>query len=135
MKEHKILYIEEKPIKRQMTFNNREEYLKFWNPYYTAILDYCWPKEGWPHSRINLNEYYKYSTHKLNKDGQISKPHTGEHFNNPKVKAKQRKNWLKYCEKRKKETAEKQRLKKVFEIEAKIKLLQEELKGLKKDGS
>lgn len=113
-----------------MTFNNREEYLKFWNEYYTRVLNYCWDGKAWD-NRINVNEYYKYSTLKLNKDGRISKPHDARGLLTEKAKKKQRKNWLKYLERKKEENEKRRKQKEIIELEGKIKILQERLKDLK----
>lgn len=122
--EHKILYREEKPIKRELIFNNREEFYKFWNPYFTEILNLCWDK------KINWHGYYIYKTLRLNKDGAISKPHNHKELTE-KQKAKQRKGFNKYVEKRRKETLLRQKNKKIVELESKIKLLKLELQNLK----
>jgi hypothetical protein len=130
---HKVLYIEEKPIQRQITFNSKKEYYDFWNDYYRDILNYCYKSEeelrkgnGDIFYRINPKEYYQYESHLLNKDGSISKKHNAVHLLTPEARKKQKKNFAVYCEKRKRETIEKGFKRKLWEIDSKLEYWQEQ---------
>lgn len=124
---HKILYKEEKPIKREITFENREKYLEFWNPYFKDILETAWDKQ------INYKEIYNYRIYNLNMDGSISKPHDAQALLTPEAKAKQKKNWGLYLEKQKKMSIEAGFKRKLFEIESKIEYWQKQKQELIKE--
>lgn len=120
MTEQQILYIEEKPIKRELKFTNYQDYAKFFNPYCQSMIDYAWK------NNIKYNDYWVYQRHKLNKDGTIRKPFNPTHLRSKKAIANQRRGWLKYCERRKKETLEKSLKRKMFENQLRINKLMAE---------
>ena len=125
--EKKILYIEKKPINREMIFNNKEEYHKFWNPYFNNILEEVYKIK----KCYDITDFYIYSFHLLNKDGSIRKYTYPSHLLTKKSRDKQKRNFLKYCEKRKKETKQKYIVKRKAELNFKINQLKTELKNLK----
>ncbi|HEY5631640.1 MAG TPA: hypothetical protein VIR31_05895 [Nitrososphaeraceae archaeon] len=127
MKEpHKIKYIEKKPIVRELIFNNRQEYLDFFNPYCQKIIDYCW------NNNINYKDYWDYRTNLLNKDGTMRKPTNPNIWLHTKEsETKQREGFKKYLERKKVEGIERRKLKEIMKIKLDISMVEKDLEKLR----
>jgi formylmethanofuran dehydrogenase subunit E len=124
----KIRYIEIKPVRQTLEFEDREKWNEFHNNRIKEIIDYIWSdlnKKG-----LTYNEYYQYTRVLLNGDGTPRKPITAKWLHTKKAHEKQRKNWLIYLEKKKKETFLRNIHKNLAEIDFKIKCLNEEREKL-----
>jgi hypothetical protein len=132
MSEQKIKYIETKPLQREITFNNSQDWVTFFNDYYPKILDYCWDR------KIPVDSYYTYQRHKLNKNGMIRMSFNPKHLRTPQAIKKQKQKFAEYCERRKKETARRSLIRQIaeckFKIESQKAILQELNKELEQYG-
>jgi hypothetical protein len=121
----KIRYIELKPVKQTLEFDNNETWREFFDKRISEILDYTLE------NNIHYKDYYKYERVLLKKDGTPRKQTERPNWLWTKdAQAKQKKNWLAYVEKRKKETAQRNACKKIAELDFKISLLQKEKEEL-----
>lgn len=116
----RIRYIEEKPIKQTIDFEDRTQWSEFFDKRLREILDYTYP------NNINYNEYFSYKRITLNKDGTPRKSFDPTWLYSKKAIKKRQKNWLAYCKKRKKNTQTKNAMKRLAEIEFDIQRLQRE---------
>jgi len=120
----RIKYIEEKPIKQVLTFENGSEWGKFFDNKFNEIYSLY---------GMNYKDNWIYSYFKIKKNGEPAQHnHKPFHLWSKKAQKNQRKGFDEYCEKRKKETRERNNLRKMADIQFKInQLLKEkaELKG------
>jgi len=123
----KVRYIETKPIKQTLEFEDREKYSEFFNKRIQEILDYTYP------NNLNFYEYFVYSRVLINKDGTPRKPIDPKWLHTKEAHEKQKKNWAEYCERRKKRTLERSYRRKKVEIEFKIEVLKKQLKELEEE--
>lgn len=121
----KIRYIELKPIKQVIDFEDRESWRTFFDNRIREILDYTFL------NNVDYKDYYKYERVLLKKDGTPRKSTTPKWLWTKKAQAKQRKNWLAYVEKRKKTTAQRNAHKKIAELDFKISQLEKEKAEIK----
>lgn len=121
----KIRYIELKPVRQTIDFEDRESWSIFFDKRMREILDYTFL------NAIHYQDYYNYERVLLKKDGTPRKQTERPNWLWTKdAQAKQKKNWLAYVEKRKKETAQRNACKKIAELDFKISLLQKEKEEL-----
>lgn len=123
----KIRYIELQPLKQIKEFETRLEFNKFYAQRIKEIIDYTFPNQ------INFYDYYKYTIIRLNKNGMPRKLPNPTWLHSKKARKNQRKNWLAYCERRKKETAKKRLNRQIADIDFKIEKLKKEKEELKKE--
>lgn len=123
----KIKYIETKPIKQSIIFDNSNDYRIFIDKRIKEIIDYVFA------NNIKYEDYYEYKRILLNKDGSPRKEINPTWLHTKKAHKNQKKNWLKYCEKRKQMTLQTSYRRKKAEIEAKIDFLKSELKLLEEE--
>lgn len=121
----KVKYIETKPIKQIINFENKQEWYEFLENRINEILNYTYPKG------IKYSEYFQYEKIVLNKDGTPRKKINPTWLHTKKAQLKQKKNWAKYQEKRKQQYLERSKKRKLAEIDFKIECLQKEKEELK----
>jgi len=122
-----VRYIEIKPIQQTLEFESGEAYQEFFNKRINEILDYTYP------NNLNFYEYFVYSRVLINKNGTPRKPIDPKWLHTKKAHKKQKENWTKYCERRKKQTLETNYRRKKAEIEFKIEYWQKQLKEFEKE--
>lgn len=110
----KVRYIETNPIKQTLEFEDREKFNEFYGKRIKEIMDYTYP------NNINFYDYFKREFIHLKKDGTPRKPFNPKWLHTKKAHKKQRKNFMEYCEKRRKRTIEMGYKRKLAEIEFKI---------------
>lgn len=111
----KIRYIETKPIKQSIDFEDRnDEYREFIDKRLKEVIDYCYA------NNIKYQDYFSYYVVHINKDGSPRKEINPKWLHTKKAHKKQKKNWKIYCENRKKQTLEKSFRRKLAEIDFKI---------------
>lgn len=121
----KIRYIETKPNPQTIDFESKEEYNKFIEKRIREILDYTYP------NNINFYDYFQYNRILFNKNGMIRKvPQNPKWLWTKKAQKKQKENFSKWCEIRKKQTQEIAFKRKKAEITAKIEFWQKQLQEL-----
>lgn len=125
--EQKIKYIEDKPIKREIIFNDSGEYVKFFDEYYRGIIEHCWD------NRIKVGDYYSYRRYKLNKNGIPRKLVFPKWLHTEQARKKQKEKWKEYQEKRRIIYLQKFYLKERLRIENKIRESEFELKKLESE--
>ena len=121
----KIRYIETKPIQQSIDFDDEMQWREFIDKRLKEVIDYTFA------NNVKYNDYFEYHRVRLNKDGTPRKHiDPSKWLRSEKAKKKQKKNWLKYCERRKKETNERAYRRKLAEIDYKIEFYQNERKRL-----
>lgn len=124
----KIRYIEASPLKQVIEFEDREKYNEFMRNRIKEIIDYTYP------NNINYYEYFIYKSVHLNKDGNPRKEiDPTKWLMSKEAKEKQKENFAKYCEERKKKTLEKSHHRKLAEIDFKIEYCQKQKEELIKN--
>jgi len=123
----KIRYIEIKPVKQVLEFENQQIYRDFIDKRLKEIIDYVYA------NNIKYSDYFEYERILLNKNGLPRKSINPTWLHTNKSHKKQKENWLKYCEKRKQMTSERSYRKKIADIQAKINFYKNELKLLKEE--
>jgi hypothetical protein len=118
----KVLYIEKKPVKQELKFESREEFREWHNKRIQEICNFIYSNENSKSIKpVAYSEYYEYKMILLNKNGTprkiIEKP---VWLYSKKAKKKQRKNWLKYIEKRKEKTRQRTQVRKEADLWQKI---------------
>jgi len=113
------------PIKQVIEFEDRGKYNEFFRKRVQEIVDYTYP------NNINFHEYFIYKSVHLKLDGTPRKEiDPTKWLMSEKSKKKQKKNFAIYCEKRKKETAERSYLRKLADFDSKIEYWENEKKKL-----
>jgi len=110
----KIRYIETKPIQQTIDFENREDWEKFYSQRLKEIIDYTYS------NHLDFYDYFVYQKVLLNKNGTPRKQIHPIWLNTKKSRAKQKKNWAEWVEKRKGQTLRATYLRKKAELEGKI---------------
>jgi hypothetical protein len=111
----KIRYIESSPIKQVIEFEDRMKYNEFFRKRVQEIIDYTFP------NNIKYEDYFIYKSVHLNKDGTPRKEiDPTKWLMSKKSQKKQKENFAKYCEKRKKETMERNYRRKLADFDSKI---------------
>jgi hypothetical protein len=123
----KIRYIEIKPVRQIIDFDDSHQYREFIDKRLKEIIDYVYA------NKINYNDYFEYRRVLLNKDGSPRKEINPKWLHTKEAHKKQKEKWLKYCEKRKQMTSERSYRRKIAEIQAKIDFYKNELKLLKEE--
>lgn len=120
----KIRYIETKPIQKILEFEDRAKWNEFFDKRIREIIDYTSVND------IDYKEYFVYNRIILNKNGTPRKMIDPTWLNTKKTRKNQRKNWLVYLEKKKKQTIERNYIKQLAEISFNIEYWQNQKKEL-----
>jgi len=121
----RIKYLEEKPVKQIIVFEDNIDYYKFFDKKFNEIfelygMDY---KNKWVHSSFKIKKNGEPAQHN----------HKPQHLWTKKAQANQKKGFAEYVERRKQATQEKYKRIKLAQIDFKIEQLNKEKEELQND--
>lgn len=110
----RIKYIEEKPVKQVLVFEDSSEWIKFFENKFNEIFNLY---------GMNYKDKWIYSYFKIKKNGEPANPNRNQ---TKKAQKNQKEGFDKYCERRKKATRERNLKRKLADIDFKIEELNKE---------